>query len=191
MTYPPLPQYAGAANGGGLDVEIVPDSDPPAPEVEPLTVEFHGQRFPIRDAGVPLASMMELAVMAKRQQQGGDEAAAMEMLVILHELLQLIITVDAWDAFWQHAKRVGADNDDFQAVIAQAVEARSGARPIQPSSGSPGGRSTTAPNSAGGSSVPGSSIRLGDSRVQTSLEARGRPDLALVVQRAREASTGS
>jgi hypothetical protein len=196
-------------DGGGLDVEYVPDSGPaPADAVAgdvidtdsdvveyAPTVELHGQRFPIADRGVPLLSQMKLATIAKRQRdrppgQRPDPADELESMAIMYEMVRSCIADSAWPQFEEHANTVGAGVDDLQGVIQQTVAARAN-RPTQPSSGSPGGRSTTAPNSAGTSSAPASSIRQGDERVQHRLEQRGRPDLALVVQRAREASTTS
>jgi hypothetical protein len=191
--------------GGGLDVEVVPDSGPAPDVVDEAgemaewtpTVELAGKRFPVADRGVPLLSQMKLATIAKRQQNrppgaAPDMADEMEAMSIMYELVRSCITDEAWPEFEDHANAVGAGTSDLQHVIAQAVAARAG-RPTQPSSGSPGGRSTTAPSSAGTSSAPGSSIPYvqGDIRVQRLKEAQGRPDLALVVQRAREASTRS
>jgi hypothetical protein len=192
---------------GGLDVEYVPDSGPaPAPEVvdggQPLieytpTVELRGKRFPVSDNKAPLLSMMKLATIAKRTQgrppgTPPDPRDEMESMSIMYELLQSCIAEEAWGEFEEHANRVGAGVNELQQVIAQTTAARAN-RPTQPSSGSPGGRSTTAPNSAESSSPPEWSgpIQMGDYRVQQREEARGRPDRALVVQRAREAWTRS
>jgi hypothetical protein len=172
-------------------VEYVEDTDTPPPVP---TVEFKGRRFPVSDRAVPLLSLMKLATIAKRQAEHPDgqpdPADQMESMVIMYELVRSLITDQAWPEFERYANEVGAGEDDFQGLLAQATAARAG-RPTQPPSGSHGGQSTTAPSSAGGSSAPGSSIRQGDPRVQETLEARGRPDLALVVVRAREASTTS
>jgi hypothetical protein len=193
-------------SGSGLDVEYVPDTGPaptaataPAAEEDRgevlSTVELRGRRFPISDRAVPLLSMMKLATIAKRQAlrppgTPADQADEMESMAILYELVRSVITEQAWPEFEDHANAVGAGMPELRGVIEQAVEARA-ARPTQPPSNSPGGPSTTAPNSAGSSSPPASSIRQGDVGVQRRLEEQGRPDLALVVQRAREASTPS
>jgi hypothetical protein len=176
-----------------IDFETVPDTPDADVAAQPIpTVELRGRRFPITDAPVPLLSMMKLATVAKRQRAGVavSDDEGLEALSVLYELLRSLIDPAAWDDFEAHANRVGAGADEFEALIGQAVAARA-ERPTRPSSGSPGGQSTTGTSSAGGSSWPGSSIRQGDERVQADLEARGRPDLALVVQRAREASTTS
>lgn len=169
-------------------VEIVEDSPEPA-----ATVDFYGRPFEVSDRPVPLLSLMKLATIAKRQQQAGGQpnpADAQESMVILYELVRALIDPGAWPAFEDHANEVGAGENDFQRLIQDAIEARAG-RPTRLSSGSPGGRSTTGPSSAGGSSSPGSSVPQGSIDVQHALEDRGRPDLALVVKRAREASTAS
>jgi len=172
-------------------VEYVDDTPAPRP-----TLEFRGRRFGVSDAPVPFLSLMKLATLAKRQRdaaangQAPNPADAEESMAILYDLVRSLIVDDEWPAFEAHANRVGAGMDEFQSIIQKAVEARA-ARPTQPPSGSPGGQPPTGPNWGGGSSAPGSSIRQGDVRVQTDLEQRGRPDLALVVKRAREASTAS
>jgi hypothetical protein len=158
------------------------------------TVELRGRRFAVRPQGVSLLGLMKFAVIAKTGIRDDDA----EGLAAVYELLRTCIAEDEWPAFEQHANKVGADGTDLQQVIAQAVNASQalragGARPTQPSSGSPAGPPTTAPSSAAGSSSPAPSdpIRMGDERVQRRLEAQGRRDLGLVVLKAREASTGT
>jgi hypothetical protein len=181
----------------GLDVEYVPDSGAGAPawqEEQPAeqpqavvaTVELKGQRFRVRDEGVSLLALMKFATIAKRGRTSDD----MEGLAALYALLRSCVAGDEWDAFEDHANATGAQGEDLMRVVTDAVQAAA-ARPTQLPSASPGGRSTTAPSSAVGSSSPGSSIRQGDPGVQQRLERAGRPDLALVVKRAREASTRS
>jgi hypothetical protein len=164
-------------------VELVPDTEP---TVELPTVELRGRRFHVREQGVSLLSLMRFATIAKK----GLRTEDVEGLVALYELLQQCVHPDEWDAFEQHASQAGAGGEELIGVVRDAVQAAA-KRPTQPPPGSPGGRSTIAPSSAGGSSAPGSSIRQGDPRVQAALEQRGRPDLALVVKRAGEASTTS
>jgi hypothetical protein len=179
-------------------VEYVEDTDPLADEVIVPTVTLRDRRFRVREQGVSLLALMKFAVLAKKQaakrQQdptaaGGDD---MEGLAALYALLRSCIHDDDWSAFEDHANDVGAGSEDLMHVVKDAVQAAA-ARPTQPLSGSLGGQSTTGPSSAGGSSGQDLSgpIRQGDPRVQTLLEQRGRPDLALVVMRAREASTTS
>jgi hypothetical protein len=195
--------------GEGLDVEVVADSGPGAPAWEPeehdepappeRTVELRGRHFPVRPEGVSLLAMMKFATIAKRhaaeskrQRQDPAEVAQREMdgLAALYALLRSCVHPDAWEEFEEHANESGAGQEDLMRVVQQAAQAGSG-RPTLPSSGSPGGRSTTGPSSAGGSSSAGSSIRQGDESVQRRLEVAGRPDIALVVKRARAASTRS
>jgi hypothetical protein len=196
--------------GEGLDVEVVADSGPGAPawdepgghdEPAPIerTVDLKGRQFPVRPEGVSLLAMMKFATIAKRhaaeskrQRQDPAEVAQREMdgLAALYALLRSCVHPDAWEEFEEHANESGAGQEDLMRVVQQAAQAGSG-RPTLPSSGSPGGRSTTAPSSAAGSSSVGSSIRQGDESVQRRLELAGRPDVALVVKRAREASTRS
>ena len=170
--------------------DLTPD-EPAAEQVVP-TVELKGRRFPVSDRGVPLLSMMKLASIAKRQAQSGtaDPADELESMSIMYELVRSVIADDAWPQFEEHANACGASVDDFQGLMGQATAARS-RFPTQPSSGSPGGQSTTAPSSAAGSSSPAWSTPQGSIDVQRRLEAQGRPDMALVVMRAREASTRS
>jgi len=161
----------------------------PGDELEPVvlaTVELAGKRFTVRQQGVSLLALMKFATIAKAGKTSDD----MEGLSALYKLLRSCIADDEWDAFEDHANDVGADGEALMHVVTDAVTAAA-ARPTQQPSHSQDGRSPTAASSAAGSSSPGSSIRQGDPRVQTDLERRGRPDLGLVVKRAREASTTS
>jgi hypothetical protein len=167
-------------------IEHVDDS--PGDDVATVvaTVELAGKRFTVREQGVSLLALMKFAVIAKAGKTSDD----MEGLAALYKLLRSCIADDEWEAFEDHANDVGADGDAIMRVVTDAVTAAA-ARPTQQPSPSPGGPSATGASSAGGSSSPVSSIRQGDLRVQADLEARGRPDLGLVVKRAREASTTS
>lgn len=167
-------------------VEYVDDTPGDAAAVVQVTVELKGRRFTVREQGVSLLALMKFATVAKRGKTSDD----MEGLAALYELLRTCIADDEWQSFEDHANAVGAQGEELMQVVTDAVTAAA-ERPTQPPSPSPGGRSTTAASSAGGSSSPASSIRQGDERVQADLEERGRPDLALVVKRAREASTAS
>jgi hypothetical protein len=163
-------------------VEVIEDSDDVAQLVP--TVELAGQRFRVREQGVSLLALMKFATIAKSGKTSDD----MEGLAALYRLLQTCIAEDDWQAFEDHANATGADGEALMHVVTDAVQAAA-ARPTQPRSLSPGGPSTTGGSSAGGSSSPASSYRQGDPRVQADLEARGRPDLALVVKRARQAAS--
>jgi hypothetical protein len=175
-------------------VELVEDSEQPAGDELLPTIEFHGQRFAVREH-VSLLPMMKFATIAKRQaqqqrtrpdpaEQGRQE---MEALAALYELLQQCIAPEEFDAFYEHALTVGAEQTDLMGVVRDSVAASAAGRPTRRSSPSPGGPSTTAPSSAGGSS----SLDTSSEGVQERLEARGRPDLARVVQVAREHGAGS
>lgn len=154
-------------------------------EVVP-TVELAGKRFPIRDQGPSMLKLLRFAEVAKTGKTSDD----MDGFAALSKLLRSCIAESAWDEFEQHSDDVGADGEALMHVVTDAITAAA-ARPTRRPLPSRGGRSTTAPSSAAGSSSPASSVRTGDVRVQEDLERRGRPDLALVVQRAREASTTS
>lgn len=171
---PPLPEPS-------VELVEVPDSPPPR-----ATVELRGRPFPISEGGVPLLSLMKLATLAKR----GVDSEDLEGLATLYELMRSAIADDAWAEFEAYANRISATGEELMFLVRDAVQAKA-ARPTQPPSGSPDGRSTTAPSWAGGSSSPGSSTPVGSIEVQHELEAQGRPDLALVVKRARQASTST
>jgi hypothetical protein len=156
----------------------------PAVVPAPPVVEFAGRWFRCAVPGVSTFALLEFADVAK----DGLSSESLEGMAALYELLRDCIDPADWPAFRAHARTSGASGESLMFVIRDAVAAVSG-RPTQPPSASPGGRSTTVPSSAAGSSSPGSPIRQGDPRVQTDLEARGRPDLALVVKHAGEAST--
>ena len=154
-------------------------------DVERSTIVVYGREFHVSDRGLPLISLMKFATLAKKGLTTDDA----EGLTQVYALLQRCIAADEWEAFEEHVDDVGTDAEGLMFIIRDAVQAIA-ARPTQPSSGSPVGRQPTAPSSAAGSSSLDSSVRMGDIRVQRDLEQRGRPDLALVVKKAREASTG-
>jgi hypothetical protein len=182
--------------------DLIPDETPDvadssADEALVATIEFRGQRFAVREH-VSLLPMMKFATIAKRQQQqrakldpAAQGAQEMEALAALYELLQQCIDPGEWDAFYEHALSVGAEQPDLMGVVRDSVAARAGARPTQQSPRSPGGRSTTGTSSAAGSSSPAWSTPQGSVDVQRNLEQRGRPDMALVVVKAREAREAS
>lgn len=163
-------------------VEYVDDTPEPA---APATVELRGETFTVRPQGVSLLALMKFATLAKR----GLTTDNLEGLAGLYTLLRSCIADAEWDGFEDHATTVGAGGEELMAVVRDAVQAAA-ARPTQQPPGSPGGLSTTGQSSAAGSSSPASFVQ-GDRRVQAALEQQGRPDLALVVKRAREASTAS
>jgi hypothetical protein len=179
-------------------VELVEDSTPPGDEELVPTIEFRGERFAVREH-VSLLPMMKFAMIAKRQKaqqnQQSDPAAEgqreMEALAALYELLQQCIAEDEFDRFYEHALVVGAGQSDLMRVVRDSVAARSGGRPTRQPSASQDGRQTTAPSSADGSSSQAWSTPQGSVDVQRDLERQGRPDMALVVMRAREASTST
>lgn len=160
-----------------------------------VTVEFRGKRFAVRDT-VSLLPMMKFAVIAKRQKAATDRGETgggeqeMDALAALFELLEQCIAPHDFGAFYDHALSVGASQEELMHVVADAHRARA-ARPTQRSQPSPGGQSTTGPSSEAGSSSPAWSVPQGSIDVQRHLEEQGRPDMALVVKRAREASRTS
>jgi hypothetical protein len=171
-------------------LEVVPDSEPGAELDEVVvTVEFRGQRFAIRPEGVSFMALMEFAVVAKQQRTGAKAVGEMDQIVAIRNLLRSCIVPDEWDAFVDHAIEVNAGADELMGVLQQTIEAHA-ERPTQPSSSSPGGPQPTGTSSAGGSSSPDSSTPVGSIDVQHELEAQGRPDLALVVKNARQATSG-
>lgn len=167
-------------------VQVVDDVEPEQDDVIVPTVELQGKRFPVRAQGVSLLALMKFATVAKKGKTSDD----MEGLAALYALLQSCVDPASWDEFEQHANDVGAQGEDLMGVVRDAVQAL-GSRPTQLPSGSPGGRSTTGTSSAAGSSSRAASVPTGSRQVQEDLERRGRPDVALVVMRAREASTGT
>lgn len=168
-------------------IDLTPDE--PQPQVQ-ATVELRGKRFAVREQGVSLLALMKFAEIAKEQKAGTVAVDEMDQMTVILRLLRSCIDGREWDAFETYCDDVAPRAEELMQVIADAVQAAAD-RPTQPPSGSPDGRSSTAPSSAAGSSSPGSSdpVRMGDMRVQRRLEAEGRPDLAQVVKRAREAST--
>jgi hypothetical protein len=164
-----------------VEFDDVPDT------AQAETVELRGRTFRLDPRGVSLMGLMEFAVLAERQQQSTTAADEMAAMTALLGLLRECIAEDEWDAFRAHARTVRAGADELNRVMTDAVTVQA-ARPTRQSSGSPGGPPRTGTSSAAGSSSP---VPVGSIQVQHDLEDRGRPDLALVVKRAREESTGS
>lgn len=171
-------------------LEVVPDSEPGDELVEVTpTIELRGERFAIRPEGVSFMALMEFAVVAKQQRTGAKAVGEMDQILAIRNLLRSCIAADEWDAFVEHAIEVGAGSEELMGVLQQTIEAHA-ARPTQPSSSSPDGQPPTGTSSAGGWSSQGSSVPMGSIEVQHELEAQGRPDLALVVKNARQATSG-
>jgi hypothetical protein len=178
----PLPPRALAAVPAPAPVDVVDEQ----PEPLQAVVTLRGRTFPVRPQGIGLLSLMKFATLAKR---GNIDSEDMEGLAALYDLLTSCIADHAWGEFVQYADAIGAKGEELIEVVRDAVTAAAAPRPTQPLSHSPGGQRTTGPSSAVASSSPGSPVRMGSIDVQRRLEAAGRPDIAQVVKRAREAST--
>ena len=133
------------------------------------TVTFLGETFAIAEQVSHLA-LMRFAKVAS----SGVDADDMEGLAALYDVLGQCIDPKDWRAFQKHADDMRAQSDDLLGVM-QEVLPRIAARPTGRPSDSSGGPSVPSEPSVGDSS----------SRVITRLEARGRPDLALMVDQAQ------
>lgn len=108
-------------------------------------------------------------------------------------LWQRLIHADDFAEFWalarQHRQTATHLARLFKRLEEALTEAETGRPTQQPGDSSPGPK--TAPtNSTGTSFGPGSAVSAAAERAAARLEAQGRPDLALVVERAQEALTG-
>jgi hypothetical protein len=138
---------------------------------------------------VSLLALMKFATIAKSGKTSDD----MEGLAALYTLLRTCIADDAWDAFEDHANAVGADGEATDAGRHRRGDG--GRRPPYTAALAARRVGRRQPGRARRPARPRRRrppVRQGDPRVQQRLEDQGRPDLALVVKRAREgASTPS
>lgn len=134
------------------------------------TVEFLGEQFAVAER-IGLMPLMRFAKHAK----SGVDSESMAGLAAMYDLLEQCIAPSDWQRFEDHADRERADGEQLLGVVTAVIEALS-ARPSTRPSDSSAGPSTTAPNSTDDSSS-----------VVQRLEDKGRPDLALMVDRAVKA----
>lgn len=134
------------------------------------SISFCGEEFDV----VEVMGAMPWMRYAKAARDGLD-SDSMEGLAVIYDLLKSAIVDDQWARFEQVATDNRCDNAAMWAVMTNVLEvvaARPTSRPSDSSAG-PGG---TSPSSEGDSF----------SRVIGRLEGQGRPDLALIVEQARE-----
>ncbi len=108
-------------------------------------------------------------------------------------LWQRLIHPDDFAEFWRLAREHRQGTAQlarlFRSLETALVEAETDRPTTRPGDSSPGPK--TAPgNSMATSFGPGSDVSAAAERAAARLEAQGRPDLALVVERAQEARTG-
>ena len=112
-------------------------------------VPFMGAEFRMAEQ-IGLMPLMHLAVAGKR----GVDAADMDGLVAMYEVIRDCIDAGEWERFERHAVDSKADADDLMKVVQHVIEAIS-ARPTSPPGGSSTGRPTTSASSRGSSSKTG------------------------------------
>lgn len=139
---------------------------------ERLTVEFLGERFAVAEK-LGILPMMRFAKIAR----GGVDSSEMAGLAAMYDLLEQSIAADEWQRFNDHADRRHADSEELMQVVADVVAIHSGRPTSRPSDSSDGSPSTSV-----------QSVGVSSSQVIAALEAAGRPDLALFVTQARDAS---
>lgn len=105
---------------------------------EPDTFGFYGETFAMRDR-VGLMTLMQFAAVAVK----GVEVDDMEGLVAVYRMLEDCITEDDWTRFQEHARKVGASEDDLLAVVRKAMTVIGGRPTGRPSDSSDGPSSTT------------------------------------------------
>jgi hypothetical protein len=140
-------------------------------------IDFFDQPFRLNPSAEYEWEMMEFASAA----QGGADSDLLSGAAAVHTFLKAVIHADDWARFRATAKANHATvKDDLMPVVVKAFTQTTG-RPTGRPSASSGGPKRTKKKSGGGSS----------SRVVRRLEKRGRPDLALMVTMAEEASAVS
>ena len=133
-------------------------------------IERWGESFRVADRGVPLMALMRFAQIAKR----GTDSNDMDGLAAIRDLLDAVIHSEDLPRFDRVADENEADGDDLMSVAMEGIKVIA-ERPTSRPSDSSDGSSTTSESSADGYSSP-----------VTRLEAKGRPDLALLVSRAQQ-----
>lgn len=138
------------------------------------TVAFHGEDFEV-PAAIPQIALMRFAEVAVR----GVSTMEMEGLAAMYVLLKACFPPEDWPRFEALATAQNASHEDLWQVV-QDVLATVSERPTERPSDSSDGPADTSPRSEDDSS----------SQVIRQLEAKGRPDWALVVKEVQEAQTG-
>jgi len=121
----------------------------------------------------PELSEITLLRLARIGEAAGDQSSPVQMLDALEQMCRAVVHADDFDTFWSAAEANRQTVDDLGDVVAAVIEAVS-ERPTEQPSDSLGGPSTGDTRSEAGSSLP----------VAQRLEAKGRPDLALMVVQA-------
>jgi hypothetical protein len=138
--------------------------------VSDRSIERWGESFDLADR-IGLMPLMRFAHLAR----SGVDSDDMEGLDAMYTLLNQCFTDESWTRFQDVSTRERADGEELFACVTQALTAMT-ARPTGRPSDSSDGSPNMSVNSAGGSS----------SQVIARLEAKGRPDLALIVTQAEE-----
>ena len=137
------------------------------------TLPFREADFRIADE-VGLMPLMQFAKTAS----GGADSNEMAGLVAMYNLIESCLADDdEWQRFQDHAVKTRATADDLMGFVAAVIKEIAD-RPTSRPSDSPDGPGTIEGNSGDDSSL----------QVIRQFEARGRPDLAVVIQRMSQAS---
>lgn len=136
----------------------------------PEQVTFCGEQFDV----VEVMGAMPWMRYAKAARAGLD-SESMEGLALIYDLLKASLVDEQWPRFEQLATDNRVDNDAMWQVMKDVLEVVA-ARPTSRPSDSSDGPAGTSPSSEADSFL----------RVIGRLEGRGRPDLALFVDQARE-----
>ena len=97
-------------------------------------IEFGGETFAGSEHGIPLASLMRFAHVAK----GGADANDLDGLDALYRLLSKCIAPEDWERFLDTAERVNAKGDDLMAVVREVISGASKRPTGRPSDSSDG-----------------------------------------------------
>lgn len=142
------------------------------------SIPFAGLQIRVADK-VGAIPFMRFAKVAKQ----GVDADDMEGLAAMYDLLEQVVHPDDWAKFEAHAQAKRVQSDELLDVIKDAFDVFADRPTTRPSDSSVGPR-TIEPRSMGDSSSPGTDPAF--ERQIGRFEAKGRPDLALVVQRRQE-----
>ncbi len=109
---------------------------------EPDTIVFYGETFTLSDevGGMPLLDFAAAA-------EAGTDAAEMQGLAAMHQLLRDCLVPEDWPRFHQLSIRQKVPTETLMEVCAAVYVAVSG-RPTESPSGLPDGQSSTSPSSS-------------------------------------------
>jgi hypothetical protein len=130
---------------------------------------------------VPVMALAEFAHVS----QGGADSNDMDGLAAMYDLFESVIDPEDWDRFKRHAKKSRATDKDLMLLVRKVITGQTDRPTVRPSDSSDGPEVTEPSSESEQDSSEPSDLTL---RVVQREERGGRPDRALMVLMAHEAS---